>query len=94
MFVFITGRVKDYFKTIHGKFVAPTPIENVFADNEHTEQICLLGRGYSKTVIVCVLSEIAQGKDRAAIEGIHSGPMAEYTLDPRYVIPSKRRTRF
>ena len=33
-------------------------------------------------------------KDRAAIEGIHSGPMAEYTLDPRYVIPSKRRTRF
>ncbi len=33
-------------------------------------------------------------KDRAAIEGIHSGPMAEYTLDPRYVIPAKRRTRF
>ncbi len=33
-------------------------------------------------------------KDRAAIEGIHSDPMAEYTLDPRYVIPSKRRTRF
>ncbi len=33
-------------------------------------------------------------KDRAAIEGIHSGPMAEYTRDPRYVSPAKRRTRF
>ena len=33
-------------------------------------------------------------KDRAAIEGIHSEPMAEYALDPRYVPPSKRRTEF
>jgi long-chain acyl-CoA synthetase len=59
-FIFLTGRVKDYFKTIQGKFVAPTPIENEFAKNPHTEQICLLGRGYSKTVMVCVLSAMAQ----------------------------------
>ena len=62
-FIFLTGRVKDYFKTIQGKFVAPTPIENEFAKNPHTEQICLLGRGYSKTVMVCVLSAIAQESD-------------------------------
>ena len=67
-FIFLTGRVKDYFKTIQGKFVAPTPIENSFAENEWTEQICLLGRGYSKTVMVCVLSDIAQKQDRSAIE--------------------------
>ena len=67
-FIFLTGRVKDYFKTIQGKFVAPTPIENSFAENEWTEQICLLGRGYSKTVMVCVLSNIAQKEDRTAIE--------------------------
>ncbi len=67
-FVYITGRVKDYFKTIQGKFVAPTPIENEFAKNPHTEQICLLGRGYSKTVMVCVLSGIAQQADREAVE--------------------------
>ena len=67
-FIFLTGRVKDFFKTIHGKFVAPTPIENRFAENEWTEQICLLGRGYSKTVMVCVLSNIAQIEDRTAIE--------------------------
>ncbi len=67
-FIFITGRVKDYFKTIQGKFVAPTPIENRFAENEWTEQLCLLGRGYSKTVMVCVLSDIAKDGDRAKLE--------------------------
>ncbi len=33
-------------------------------------------------------------KDRAAIEGIHSGPMEEYARDPRYVPPAKRSTGF
>ena len=67
-FIFLTGRVKDYFKTVQGKFVAPTPLENAFAENPHTEQICLLGRGYSKTVMVCVLSASAQQADRAEVE--------------------------
>ncbi len=67
-FIFLTGRVKDYFKTIQGKFVAPPPIEASFSDNVHTEQQCLLGRGYSKTVMVCVLSAIAQERDQAEIE--------------------------
>lgn len=67
-FYYITGRVKDYFKTIQGKFVAPTPIENIFAENQHTEQICLLGRGYSKTVMTCVLTPMAQELSRDEIE--------------------------
>ncbi len=33
-------------------------------------------------------------KDRDAIEDIHSEPMAEYALDSRYVIPSKRSSNF
>jgi len=67
-FYYITGRVKDYFKTIQGKFVAPTPIENIFAENPYTEQICLLGRGYSKTVMTCVLTALAQEQPREVIE--------------------------
>lgn len=67
-YITLTGRVKDYFKTIQGKFVAPVPIEDAFSDNPHTEQICLIGRGYSKTVMVCVLSQIAQSADRQVIE--------------------------
>jgi long-chain acyl-CoA synthetase len=67
-FYYITGRVKDYFKTIQGKFVAPTPIENIFSENPYTEQICLLGRGYSKTVMTCVLSALAQELPREVVE--------------------------
>lgn len=67
-FLYITGRVKDYFKTIHGKFVAPPPIEEKFASNSHAEQQCLLGRGYSKTVIVTVLSEEAQTQKFSIVE--------------------------
>jgi long-chain acyl-CoA synthetase len=67
-YYYITGRVKDYFKTIQGKFVAPTPIENLFAENPYTEQICLLGRGFSKTVMVCVLSAAALEIDDQVVE--------------------------
>jgi len=67
-FIFITGRVKDYFKTIQGKFVAPPPIEGLFAENPHSEQQCLLGRGYSKTVMVTVLTEPARALSSEAVE--------------------------
>ena len=69
-FVFLTGRVKDYFKTIQGKFVAPTPIENRFAECGLAEQLCLLGRGYSKTVMVVVLTAAAQQMDRDELESL------------------------
>ncbi|MGB0955694.1 MAG: AMP-binding protein [Panacagrimonas sp.] len=67
-FVFLTGRVADYFKTLHGKFVAPVPIEDQFAANPDVEQLCLLGRGLAKTVMVCVLSAAAQQKPAADVE--------------------------
>lgn len=61
-YYFITGRVKDYFKTIHGKYVAPLPIEDSFSKNSLIQQQCLFGRGFSKTVMACVLSPEAEGK--------------------------------
>jgi long-chain acyl-CoA synthetase len=67
-FLYITGRVKEYFKTIQGKFVAPPPIENAFAININVEQQCLLGRGFSKTVMIAVLTEEARGLPEFAIE--------------------------
>lgn len=67
-FVYITGRVKDYFKTIQGKFVAPPPIEGKFAENKLVEQQCLMGRGYSKTVMVAVLAAGAQELSQDEVE--------------------------
>lgn len=76
-FIYITGRVKDYFKTIQGKFVAPPPIEGAFADNSYAEQQCLLGRGFSKTVMVTVLAAHAQQKDRDLVEASLRETVAE-----------------
>lgn len=67
-FIFITGRVKDYFKTIQGKFVAPPPIEGMFAENAFIEQQCLIGRGFSKTVMIAVLTDAARGEDADVID--------------------------
>ncbi|EAQ96975.2 Long-chain acyl-CoA synthetase (AMP-forming) [Congregibacter litoralis KT71] len=67
-FIYITGRVKDYFKTIQGKFVAPPPIEGMFANNPYIEQQCLIGRGFSKTVMIAVLTDAAQKEDRETVE--------------------------
>jgi len=65
-FYYITGRIKDYFKTIHGKFVAPGPIEDAFARLALVDQRCLLGRGFSKTVMVCTLSPTGPATPRGA----------------------------
>ena len=61
-YYYITGRIKDYFKTIHGKYVAPLPLEQTFSKNPLAQQQCLIGRGFSKTVMVCVLTPEAEGK--------------------------------
>jgi long-chain acyl-CoA synthetase len=67
-FYYLTGRVKDQFKTMHGKFVSPPPMESAFSECEVVEQLCLLGRGYSKTVMVVVLTALAQSLDKETVE--------------------------
>ena len=67
-FLYLTGRIKEYFKTIQGKFVAPTPIEAQFAGNKHVEQQCLLGLGMTKTVIVAVVSQTMRNAPKTEIE--------------------------
>ena len=80
-FIYITGRVKDYFKTIQGKFVAPPPIEGEFARNPHAEQQCLLGRGYSKTVMVTVLTTEAQAREKSEVEAALHETVANINAD-------------
>ena len=40
----------------------------MFAINPHAEQQCLLGRGYSKTVMVAILCAEARAQERDVIE--------------------------
>ena len=37
-YVYVTGRVKDIFKTLKGKYVAPAPIEGAMARNGHIDR--------------------------------------------------------
>ena len=67
-YLYITGRVKDTFKTSKGKFIVPAPIETEFGDNNDIEQICVLGLGLPQPLAMVVPSEIGQGKSKAELE--------------------------
>lgn len=67
-YLFITGRLKDIYKTAKGKYVAPLPIERRFAGNIHLEQVCLVGEGLMQPVLVAQPSAIVQSSDRSEIE--------------------------
>ncbi len=57
-FLYITGRIKDAFKTSKGKYVDPAPIEDKLATDGAIDQICLIGSGMKLPVgIVRIDSE-------------------------------------
>jgi long-chain acyl-CoA synthetase len=53
-FLMITDRKKHLFKTSAGKYVAPTPIENLFQSSKYIDQFVLIGdrRTYLSALIV------------------------------------------
>ena len=63
-YLFITGRIKDTFKTAKGKFIVPAPIEFKFEQNADVEQICLVGLGCPQPLALVVPSEIGLGKSK------------------------------
>lgn len=63
-YLFITGRLKDIYKTAKGKYVAPLPIEHKFAGNAFLEQVCLVGEGLAQPVLVVQPSAIARSSNR------------------------------
>jgi long-chain acyl-CoA synthetase len=67
-YLYITGRVKEIFKTLKGKYVAPAPIEGAFSKNTDIDQLCLVGSGLFQPVLVLCLTGDARGKPRAGLE--------------------------
>ena len=53
--------------------MAKPTIEGLLAESPHSEQQCLLGRGYSKTVMVTVVNEPARGLPREEVEAAALG---------------------
>ncbi len=60
----ITGRVKDIFKTMKGKYVSPSPIEMKVANSSAIEQVCILGPGLPQPIALVTLSETGRRKSR------------------------------
>lgn len=66
-FLWITGRVKDIFKTDKGKYVAPAPIELAMSKNTDIEQVCLVGLNLIQPIALVVLNEDARKKSKEAV---------------------------
>lgn len=56
-YLFITGRIKDQFKTDKGKYIAPAPIELEILKNSNIEQICVVGMGIPQPIALVNLAE-------------------------------------
>jgi long-chain acyl-CoA synthetase len=63
-FLFITGRVKDQFKTDKGKYISPAPIETKILSNPDIESACVVGTGIPQPIGLVSLSETGMKKDK------------------------------
>ena len=67
-YLFITGRVKDIFKTQKGKYIAPAPIEGALSRNTDIEQLCFVGSNLKQPIMMVTLNAPAMAKPREAVE--------------------------
>lgn len=67
-YLFITGRVKDTFKTAKGQFIVPSPIEWHFGHDANIEQICIVGLGCPQPLALIVPSEIGLSKPKEVLK--------------------------
>lgn len=56
-FLFITGRVKDIFKTTKGKYISPVPIEQILGNHPSIESACVMGNNLPSPLAVIMMSE-------------------------------------
>jgi long-chain acyl-CoA synthetase len=66
-FWFITGRIKDQFKTDKGKFIAPAPIELRLLGNLNIEQASVVGMGLPQPIGLIVLNSTGKQKSKEEI---------------------------
>ncbi|MDB5970943.1 MAG: long-chain fatty acid--CoA ligase [Hydrocarboniphaga sp.] len=83
-YLYITGRVKDLFKTAKGKYVSPSPIEGALARNADLDQLCFIGTGLNQPIMLATLSAAAKSRPHAEIEARLIADLDEVnaTLEP------------
>jgi long-chain acyl-CoA synthetase len=63
-YLYITGRIKDQFKTDKGKYISPAPIELSLLAGEDIEQACVVGMGIPQPIVLVNLSESGRNKSK------------------------------
>lgn len=66
-YLFITGRLKDQFKTDKGKYISPGPIEMMLLRHPDIEQVCVVGMGVPQPIALVVLSAAGKAKSKDEI---------------------------
>ena len=63
-YLWITGRIKDQFKTDKGKYISPAPIELEILKNSDIDQVCVVGTGIPQPIGLVVLSQSGKEKEQ------------------------------
>ena len=58
--LYITGRVKDTFKTSKGEFIDPAKIEAKFGEVEYFGQMCVVGLGVPQPIMLINISDLGK----------------------------------
>jgi len=68
-FLYITGRVKDIFKTSKGKYIEPGVLETYFGNINEFSQLCVVGLACDQPLLMAVPSELAiKNKESVSIK--------------------------
>jgi long-chain acyl-CoA synthetase len=67
-FLYVTGRVKDIFKTRKGRYVAPARVEGALASSPVIDQVCLVGANLNQPLMLVSLNAAGRAKRRAELE--------------------------
>ena len=59
-FLYITGRIKDMFKTSKGKYIEPGVLEAYFGNVSEFSQVCVVGLNCDQPLLLVVPTEIAK----------------------------------
>lgn len=66
-YIYIVGRIKEIFKTMTGKYVAPAPIEEAIRTAD-IESCCLVGPGVPQPILLVSLSPEARQRPRQEVQ--------------------------
>lgn len=83
-FLFITDRKKELFKTSAGKYIAPSPIEQMIRSSRFVNQAVLVGneRKYAAALVVPNFDQLAS---YAKLKGLQLSSPREFCENPRII---------